>query len=103
MGLHSTDWFQKTGPILATSSCQLPQAKSSLEIATVFHLHSVFAENALCLFATQRNCVQVDANAGFVVAIVPRGVQQLDRTTTDDSAVRQNHTMQCSRKGEEKV
>ena len=72
--LHSTDWFQKTGPILA----QLPHVNSHTRQIFFsdcyrFFISSRFAENALCWFASQRNCIQVDSNAGFAVAIVPRG------------------------------
>ena len=73
MGLHSADWFQKTGPILATSSCQLPHAKSSFEVETVFSPAAVLLKMLFVDLLLRDNTFKLIQTPRFAVAIVPGG------------------------------
>lgn len=80
-----------------TSSCQLPHAKSSLEVATLFHKSQFCLKSSLAICTSEKlhSSWCKSRRHSFAVAIEPGGCKQLGGTTTYNSAA--NHTMQCSR------
>ena len=88
-GLHSTDWFQKTGPILAHFLMSTPTMPNLLFRFVLFCCFSSSAVLLKMLFIdllSREIVLKLMQTPGLQWQLYPGGAQR-DRTTADDSAL----------------
>ena len=102
-GLHSTDWFLKTGPILAHFLMSTPTCQIFLSSCCWFSSAAVLLKklSGILLLSVREIAFKLmQKPASVLCSGDSTGGVQLGGTTTDDSAVSQNHTHchlpQCS-------